>query len=329
MVKVSGARMRVYLASHVEAVLEDRLHKGLDWIGFDKLIPTGARIAIKPNFTYPRYKQGATTSPALLKALVKILSRRTSNISIVESDGGLDAWTADHAFEGHGITKLAKSFGVRPVNLSRSDLVEMRLPVPGKNITLSLPRLLLDQTDIFITVPVLKTHTQTGVSLGIKNLWGCIPTTKRLLYHSMLPEILVGLVKLFRPVLSIIDATWAMDGLGPMYGDVIKTDCLLISNNLGAGEITGCRAMGIDFSNIRHLRLAQTHGILPDENLITYNRPPDSVITHCFRPKRDLRQTLVHYGPFRSRVLSRLIYLSPLSAVKDRILSFAGPERLK
>ena len=189
---------------------------------------------------------------------------------------------------------------------------------------MSLPKILLDNTDVFITIPVLKTHTQTGISLGLKNMWGCIPSTKRLLYHWALPEILANFVTLFRPAMTIIDALWAMDGLGPMYGDIIRTNSLIITANVGAGEIAGCRAMGIDYTKIKHLIVVDQLGLLPMPNTIKYNTPLEEIFSHRFKPKRDLQQILVHYGPFRSRILTYLIYLSPLSIVKKAFTAIIG-----
>ena len=320
--------MKVFVANKVRASLEGKLREGLDWVNWTDIVAPGARVSIKPNFTYPRHKPGVTTTPALLEAAVKILSERTWDITIVESDGGLDAWTADEAFERHGVTRLAALYGVRAVNLSRAATVSTSLAVHGREVRLDLPKLLLDETDVFVTMPVLKTHTQTGVSLGIKNMWGCIPSTRRLLYHSVLADLLVHFVRLFKPALSIIDALWAMDGLGPMYGDVVQTNGLLVADHIGAGEVAGCCAMGISATKIPHLALAQKHGLIPPAESVEYNISPEDLVGRRFKPRRDLRQHLVHYGPFRSRTLSYLIYLSPLSVLKNLIVGATRGQHL-
>lgn len=303
--------------------MENKLSLALDWVGYKQLLKNNCRVAIKPNFTYPVHRRGVTTTPSLLESLIKVLHKDgVRHISIVESDGGLNAWSAEQAFAGHGIDRLVRHYGVRAVNLSQAKKVSKRLDLSNnKKIYLALPEILLDEIDLFINLPVMKTHTQTGVSLGLKNLWGCIPTTKRLLYHSELSDILITLANFFKPAITIIDALWAMDGMGPMYGDTIKMNTMVVSNHTGAAEISACRIMDMDFTKVEHLRKAKDCGMLPDESVIEYNKSPQIFIKHSFESTRDLRQTLVHYGPFKSRVLSYLIYLSPLYHVKDLILS--------
>ena len=80
-------------------------------------ITSSTRVAIKPNLTYPYYKQGVTTSPATVRECVRIVRERTSHVRIVETDGGYGAWLATEAFAGHGFDRLATEFDIRVDNL--------------------------------------------------------------------------------------------------------------------------------------------------------------------------------------------------------------------
>ena len=53
-----------------------------------------------------------------------------------------------------------------------------------KRVKVQLPKFLLEEIDCFISVPVLKVHVMTEVTLSIKNLWGCYPDTMRCLHHQ-------------------------------------------------------------------------------------------------------------------------------------------------
>lgn len=322
--------MRVFLARQIEEELDQAVSEALEWVGWEQIVERNARLAIKPNFTYPRYKQGVTTSPALLEALVRVFSARTGHISIVESDGALRAWTAEEAFRAHGLEELSRRYGVRTVNLTHADKAETPIPGCDGRIRIELPRILLEETDVLVTVPVLKTHTHTRVSLGLKNLWGCIPSIHRLLYHYALNDILVGLARLFRPKMSVLDGIWGLDGLGPMYGDPIYLNTFVVSADLGAGEIVGCRLMGIDHRGVEHLRRAERAGLLPAEESIELNTPlTPEMVSHRFTPKQDLRQFLAYYLSFKSPNLAWLVYISPLSKVKDAVVRVLQPDRLK
>jgi len=110
--------------------------------------------------------------------------------------------------------------------------------------------------DVLITVPVLKIHASTGVSLGLKNQWGCIPTPMRLLYHPILHKGIVEINKIYNPMISIIDGTYALNNSGPIYGTPVKLNKFLISNNVVALDMMACAFMGIPFEEVYHIKLA-------------------------------------------------------------------------
>jgi uncharacterized protein (DUF362 family) len=279
-------------------------------------------VYVKPNFTAPAYRPGVTTSPEVLGALVDALCRLGARPIIVESDGSLDSWTADQAFEGHGVRRLERQFGVIAVNLSREPTVRTTLPGRrGDGISIELPRRLMREPGILFSVPVLKTHAFTTVTLGLKNLWGCIPSSKRLLYHARLPEVLSGMLALWGPGWSLIDGTWAMDGFGPIHGDVFPLNVLLLTTPLLVGDILGSRFMGIDEGSVLHLQYAlRMHGSPEweadgqgDLHEVAYRR---------FQPRGDLLQHVAQIV-FHSRALTRLVYLSPLASLKNHLVRIA------
>ncbi|MFQ5802362.1 MAG: DUF362 domain-containing protein [Candidatus Methylomirabilales bacterium] len=305
------------------------LTRAMDACGWREIVAAGSRVAIKPNFTYPYFKPGVTTSPEVLRALVEMVAERTRDILIVESDGGLAAWTADEAFVGHKVDLLCSEYGVQVVNLSRDEAIDVDLPVPDRAIRLGLPKALLEGIDVLISVPVLKTHAQTVVSLGLKNLWGCIPSTRRLLYHRDLNVILPALARVLQPKLSVMDGQWAMDGLGPMFGETVRLNLVIAATPLGAGELVACRVMGINLDQVPHLKSARIAGLLPTGLSLGADDPGMFVPRRRFKARRDLLQTIVHYGPFRSRALSHLLYLSPLSRLKNLVVRALRPARVE
>lgn len=307
---------RVYV-SKVEQTSEvyDQLERGLYWIGAKELIKPDSRVFIKPNLTIPEYEPGISTSPIVLEALVRWLRARTDNITIGESNGGLEKFTADQAFQGHGLPAIANKYGVKLVNLSRMPRESIRV----NRVKIGLPQLLIDQVDVFITVPVLKTHIMTEITLGFKNLWGCIPDSKRLIYHHIFDEAIVAIAKAVRPQISIIDALYAMDKKGPGLGESIKMDTLIIGNNLGATDSVGCRIMNISPSRVGHLKVAQREGLLPDPEQIVTNEELSNFKVRDFSLERDITNWGAYFA-FRSYLATKLIYLSPLAVIKNAIV---------
>ena len=287
---------------------DETLEAALRWLEWERIVPPDARVAIKPNLTYPFYKPGVTTSPAVLDALVRIMARRTHHIAIVESDGGSYSWPAQKAFEGHGIDTICARYGARAVNLTESPREWAETEISGRPIRLEMSRLLLRETDVFITVPVPKVHVMTRVSLGFKNQWGCLPDVKRLRHHADFARKVLAVNKLLRPALAIFDGTYFLNRTGPMEGDAVKMDLLIASNDAGAGSLACCALMRIDPRSVPHLRLAMKEGMMPAEvSQMTLNSPLERFIG----PEFYLRRSLMHWltlGIFHSTLATRIAY---------------------
>jgi len=110
-------RDRAYISRFTPDQLDVAVEAALSWLKWESIVPTQGRVYLKPNFTYPYFKPGVTTSPAMIAALVKSLKSLTDKITIVESDGGAHAWSADEAFEGHNLPDMAQRYGITTSNL--------------------------------------------------------------------------------------------------------------------------------------------------------------------------------------------------------------------
>lgn len=274
-------------------------------------VRSDTRVALKPNFTYPFHKEGVTTSPIVLRGLVAALRDYTRHIAIVESDGGSHAWRAETSFESHGVMDLIEQFDVRAVNLSRSPTLWASNTVAGTEIRMELPAILLEETDFFITVPVPKVHAMTGISLGLKNQWGCIPDVKRLRHHPDFRHKIVAINRLLRTRMAVFDGTWFLDGNGPMNGNPVRRD-LLIAGELGVATYAVCQIMGVDPHTISHKRLAIAEGLLPSElKEDQVNRSPKSL---CYPVH--LRRSPLQWASlavFHSATATNLLYNSRLA----------------
>ena len=102
-----------------DAEIEPRIREACEGLALAGDIRPGTRVSIKPNFTYPWYKPGVSTSPVVLEATVRVLRDYTPHIQIVESDGGSNAWSAEQAFAGHGVPMICQKYGVTAVGLTQ------------------------------------------------------------------------------------------------------------------------------------------------------------------------------------------------------------------
>lgn len=309
-----------YLAfiDKVNENLERSVLEGLEFINWKKYVMTDSVVFVKPNFTFPYYKEGITTSPILLNTLLEKLRDRSSKVIVGESNGGNYSFTAEESFQGHDMYEICRNLGVELVNLSRLPARFIESKVQGKKVKVQLPELLLKDVDCFISVPALKVHVMTQVSLGMKNLWGCYPDTMRGLYHQNLAHKLVLLAKLLNPKITIIDGLYGLDGHGPMFGDPTKTDLIIAANNVVVADTLGTQIMKMPLKKVEHIQLAEKEGI-GTTKLATVNIN-ESWEQYC--RQFHFRKTLLDNASkllFQSDVAARLVMDSPFTPIIYRM----------
>ena len=300
---------RVYL-DYIGKDIGQTLQNALEYVEWDKYIKKDTKVFIKPNFTFPYYVEGVTTSPQFLKYLLQILKTKSDHIIVGESDGGNHSFTADEAFKGHGMYDICNDLGVQLVNLSTLPSRFVQAKILGKNVKVELPNLLLDEIDCFISVPVLKIHVMTTVTLSLKNSWGCVPNTMRALYHQNLSRKLTLIAQSLKPRIIIIDGTYALNKHGPMYGEAINTNIILASDNTVAADSIGTRIMGFEPRKIGHIAIAEQYG-LGSTKLKDFLMNQD---WQNFRRQFKIERTIIDRAstlPFNNLFIANLIFQSP------------------
>lgn len=292
--------------------LKEDVKKSLEFIKWKDKVKSDSTVFVKPNFTYPYYKEGVTTSPDLIKCFLEILKDRADTVILGESDGGNHSFTADDAFKGHNIPEICKETGVELVNLSKLPSRKVEDNIQGKNVEVYLPDLLLNDVDCFISMPVLKVHVMTSVTLSMKNLWGCYPDTMRGLHHKNLSRKLTLITKALNPQLVLMDATYALDGHGPMYGEPKKLDMILSSNNPVAIDSLGAAVMGIPIETAEHILIAEKEGLgITDLEKIKMNEDWRKFRMHFSSNKTFIDSLSVLL--FKSETLAKLVMDSPVT----------------
>jgi uncharacterized protein (DUF362 family) len=230
--------------------------------GLDHL-PANARVFIKPNVIYwtrktvfPKYGV-ITTSRVVEDAVVLLKERGIDHITIGE---GLvtfrrqDAETPAHAFDTLGYNTLARRYGLTVLDLHRRPFEEVAL---GDGISLKFNTDFL-ANDFIVNLPVLKTHAQTIVSLGIKNLKGLIDIPSRKECHSDDPKrdlhyMVSRLAKRLPPSLTILDGIYTIER-GPLFdGRARRSDVLVASSDILAADMVGAQILGYPPPDVPHL----------------------------------------------------------------------------
>jgi uncharacterized protein (DUF362 family)/Ni,Fe-hydrogenase III small subunit len=226
-------------------------------------LPTRAKVFIKPNIVFwtkfvPFPKWGVVTTSRVVEDMVVLLKERgIDDITIGEGSVILkpkDVETPAHAFKTLGYDTLERRYGVKVVNTLERPFEKVHL---GENVTLNFNRDILE-SDFVVNMPVLKTHTQTMVSLGIKNLKGTIDIPSRKKCHNMtagrdLHRMVSKLFLPMPPMFTLLDGIYTSER-GPNVDCLARRSNLLVAcSDVLSADLVGARVLGFEPGKIPHL----------------------------------------------------------------------------
>ena len=227
--------------------------------GFEALKPS-AHVLIKPNLValddrYPMSLYGVYTTSRLVQDMVVLLKEwGVEKITIGEGSArGKDFGVPTQGiYEFLGYPLLKERYGVDLIDLlegpfEKIDFGEFQLEI-------STPAL---ETEFFINMPALKTHNQAVLSLGLKNLKGCLSIKSRKFCHhatGTLDHHISLIVEKLRPALTVLDGIYGLEK-GPFFvGKAVRMNALAASKDPLAVDVVGGALIGIDGENVPHLK---------------------------------------------------------------------------
>ncbi|MBO6061240.1 MAG: DUF362 domain-containing protein, partial [Clostridia bacterium] len=206
-------------ADYAEA--ETALSRAISAIGGLDFVEPGMRIVIKANLVTALPPSAcATTHPALVTALVKMLLSRGALVTVGDSPGGIfSEATLEHVYRVTGMTE-AEAAGAK---LNRN-IASHQAEINGKVMRRLTYTDYLDECDAIIDFAKLKAHGMVGMSGAVKNMYGVIPGLIKPETHYLYPDVndfadmLIDINEHFKPRLALIDAVDGMEGNGPTAG---------------------------------------------------------------------------------------------------------------
>jgi len=233
--------------------------------GFDRLKPSH-RAFIKPNLValddrYPMPLYGVFTTTRLVHDMVLLLKEfGVDHITIGEGSArGKDFGVSTTGiFETLGYPMLEKRYGVKLVDMLEGPFRD----IDFGDFSLQIARPILE-TDFLINMPVLKTHNQAVLSLGLKNLKGSLSLKSRKFCHGRnrsLDHHLSLFVEKIPPALTVLDGIYGLEK-GPFYlGKAVVMNALAASRDPLALDAAGAVLAGMDPAGVPHIRdFAERH----------------------------------------------------------------------
>jgi len=228
----------------------------------DGVVQKGSRVLIKPNFLAPASPDKAiVTHPLVIKAAVEYLLDKGAKPVISDSPA---TGSFEKILTESGIKNVLEGYKVEFSEFRKSVFVDVGKPF-GK-IEIAEDAL---NAEFFLNLPKLKTHSQMLLTLGIKNLFGCIVGMKKPEWHlragmerELFARLLVKIYQTVKPSVTIVDGILAMEGQGPgRSGEPREIGIIAGSRDAASLDIALCGMLGIKPEELLTNKIAIEDGI--------------------------------------------------------------------
>jgi len=229
--------------------------RALEMVDAVAAIPAEKPVLIKPNYVNTEHPStGITTDGRVIEGVVKFLRHHgVKEIVIGEGTGFGDTF---QAFKVAGVDAVAERWDVRMADLNKDEFIEVRPRDPLAMKRVKIAKTALEST--VISVPKLKPHRMASVTLSLKNMMGAM--TPKGSMHTSLSKSIVDLVSVIRPSVAVIDGIIAGEG-HETGGNPVEMNLVIAGTDPVAVDAVGAAVMSIPPQAVKHLRLAEEHGL--------------------------------------------------------------------
>lgn len=237
-------------------------------IGDMPLIRKGQSVVIKPNIFCP-LPPPTTTDPRVVAALVKLAWDAGAGDVLVAEGRSISTAkfrkahnTTRACAEFLGMTQAVEAVGGKMVYLEEDEFVEVEVPEAIVLKKARVPRTILD-AEVLISVPVMKIHSLTYITLGIKNLHGLISDEDKLYGHSYreLPSKLVDFLRIRKPDLTVLDGVTGQEADHADEGKPVDMGLIIAARDPVALDAVTSSVIGFDPMEIDTTRIAHEQGL--------------------------------------------------------------------
>jgi uncharacterized protein (DUF362 family) len=223
------------------------VQQSLDLIGgIRDIVKPEDLVLINPSWVAPPVEReaGCITIPEVTRAVADIVKDIGARPVVAESSAvGVNS---EKVILESGYRKL-REMGYEVVDLkSRKTTVQM--PVENGKVFDSIETWdLVQQADVIISVPKLKTHDQTEMTCSIKKLKGLLTDkNKKAMHQQGLFEGVIDLLAAVKPRLAVVDAIVCQEGVGPVFGKPVEMNLVLAGKDLVAVDSVCARLIGYE-----------------------------------------------------------------------------------
>lgn len=269
--------MSVFLAKAAKYQLSLLTH--LITLGIDKLdinLKGKKSALLKPNIVNVAKPDSAKiTHPMFVEAVIDVL-REIGIDDITVGDGPAVDADVGRVFDFSGYSQLARRKKVKLVNFDDTESITVNI-IPktnsqdgkrtdstknpprdflkSKHHEIKIPKLVND-VDLYINIPKLKTHVNAGVSISLKNQIGLLSREDKKRFHLMgLHEPITQLSRVVHPGMIIVDGITGSEGEAPIHGKRKDAGVLAMGTDMLEVDLVCSQIMGVEPSSVKHIHL--------------------------------------------------------------------------
>ncbi|HOG06743.1 MAG: DUF362 domain-containing protein [Syntrophales bacterium] len=229
-------------------------------------IPRDGRVLVKPNLLSPaRPEEAVLTHFSLVRAAVEYVLERGARPLVADSPA-IGAFA--RILKEGGLREALKDLPVECRPFEASVAVDVGPPFGAIEIAREAV-----EADVILNLPKLKTHNAMLLTLGVKNLFGCVVGYRKPEWHmrtgvdrQMFARLHVQICRRLNPAFTVLDGVLAMEGEGPGKGGTPRPIGVLIgSRSALAVDACVCRMIGLSEGELPSLAAATTAGLWPED----------------------------------------------------------------
>ncbi len=224
--------------------------------GMNSFVKKGNTVVVKPNIGWDvEPERAANANPALVKRIVE---------HCFES-GAKDVYVFDHTcddwkrcYSNSGIERVVKEAGGKIVPGNSERYYQKVTVDKGKRLKESKVHELILECDVFINVPVLKSHSSADLTISMKNLMGIV-WDRRFWHSNDLHQCIADFTSFRKPDLNVVDAYNIMMKNGPRgvsKADIVTMKSQIISTDIVAADAAAAKLFGKEPGNIEYMKIA-------------------------------------------------------------------------
>ena len=229
--------------------------------GMGAFVKKGQKVVVKPNIGWDVSPERAgNTNPRLVSRIIRHCFDAGAK-EVYVFDHTCDDWR--RSYKNSGIEAAAKDAGAKVAPGHTEGNYHAVTVAGGKVLKEAHVHELILEADVFINVPVLKNHSSTGLTAGMKNQMGIV-WDRGFWHKNDLHQCIADFAAYRKPDLTVIDAYLMMKQNGPRgvsQDDVVSLKTQLVATDVVAADTAAAKLFGVDPDDIGYIKIAAARKI--------------------------------------------------------------------